>query len=323
MNARFLQTARVFLLILSLASCAIKRPAQDFKKFQDLEAQNATPVEERSDAQMEFPVTPGLTASPQENPSTKRPGITLVLGGAGVASYATVGLLKRLKTEGVKIDLIVASGWPAVFATGYGLLKSVHDLEWFAMRLEAADFKKACSVKGSEEVGEISKLMESFFKKSELQEARIPIVIVPGNTEREWSGAFDSGDWSTPLLRTLALPGLYRSFPEDPDAKIKSYSITAVPTSEAKKRGASPIFAVEMYADYLEHFKALKNEGKKPTIRGVYLASLRKAIREDLAAADRSFHITLKQAPLDYTQKRAAILAGSQLGGQIIQKLNN
>ena len=78
-----------------------------------------------------------------------------------------------------------------------------------------------------------------------------------------------------------------------------------------------------MYSDYLEHFKALKNEGKKPTVRGVYLASLRKAIREDLAAADRSFHITLKQAPLDYTQKRAAILAGSQLGGQIIQKLNN
>ncbi|NBT59026.1 hypothetical protein EBT16_09615, partial [bacterium] len=217
MNGPLLQTAKFFLLTVLLASCAIKRPAQDFKKFQDLEAQNSTPLEERSESQMEFPVTPGLAATPQENPSTKRPGITLVLGGAGVASYATVGLLKRLKTEGVKIDLIVASGWPAVFATGYGLLKSVHDLEWFAMRLEETDFKKACSVKGSEELGEISKLIESFFKKSELQETRIPIVIVPGNTEREGSGAFDSGDWATPLLRTVALPGLYRKFPEDPD----------------------------------------------------------------------------------------------------------
>ena len=57
-----------------------------------------------------------------------------------LASFATVGLLKRFHQEGVKIDFIVATGWPALFALGEGFLKSVHDLEWFAMRLKANEF---------------------------------------------------------------------------------------------------------------------------------------------------------------------------------------
>lgn len=323
MSGIFRQTILVLGFSGLLVSCAIKRPAPDFKKFQDLENTQSSPVDQSSESQMEFPVTPGMAAAPGENTSTKRPGITLVLGGAGVSSFATVGILKRLKNEGVKIDLIVASGWPALFAVGYGFLKSVHDLEWFAMRLEEIDFKKACSLKSQQEQGEISKLIESFFKKSQLEEARIPVVIVPGNTEREWQGAYDSGDWKVPVLRAMAFPGFYRPFADDPQLSVKSFQLTALPVAEAKKRGASPIFSVEMYGDYLQFFKGVKNEGKKSTIRGVFLASLRKAIRDEQGQADRAFRVELKKGPLDYSQKRAAILAGFQLAGQMIQSLSN
>jgi len=310
-------------LIFGLSACAIKRSAPDFKTFQDLENVDSTPVQADSDTRMEFPITPGATASHSESSFAKKPGITLVLGGAGVASFATVGLLKRLKMEGVKIDLIVASGWPALFALGYGFFKSVHDLEWFAMRLQSEDFEKACKLKKGEEEGTLSKLIESFLKKKDLRDSQVPIVIVAGNTEKEKQGVFDSGDWTSPLRKTLALPGLYRNFPEQDSSFPSAFDLQSIGVSEAKKRGAYPIFAVQMYTDYLSFSKGAKDSPKKPTIRNVFLASLRKNIREELSQSDGAFQVELKASPLDFSQKRAAILAGSVQAVQILQRLGS
>ncbi|MFM8270127.1 MAG: hypothetical protein ACKN9V_08065, partial [Pseudomonadota bacterium] len=249
----------------------------------------------------------GATANSTENSYAKKTGINLVLEGAGVASFATVGLLKRLKAEGVKIDLIIATGWPALFSLGYGFFKSVHDLEWFAMRLQSEDFEKATK-------GNLSKLIESFLKKKDLRDSHIPLVLVVGNTEKEKQGVFDSGEWTDPLLKTMPLPGLYRKFPEEKLSSPKSFDLQSLGVSEAKKRGAYPVFAVNMYKDYLER-------SKTPTGSNIFLASLRKNIREELAEADGVFQIELKAGPLDFSQKRAAILAGSTQAVQILKKL--
>ncbi|NBT58926.1 hypothetical protein EBT16_09105 [bacterium] len=304
----------LLLIAFFVSACAIKRSKPDFKTFEELE---------QTDTQMEFPITPGGKTTPSETALTKKNGITLVLGGAGIASFATVGLLKRLKTEGVKVDLIVASGWPAMFALAYGSFKSVHDLEWFAMRLQSEDFEKACRIKKGTDLGSLSKLVESFLKKKELQDSQIPIVIVAGNTENEKQGVFDSGDWSTPLLKTLPLPGLYRGFPEQNGSFPGVFDLQSFGVSEARKRGASPIFVVNMYSDYLNFFKdsSQKENPEKPTIRKIFLASLRKNIREEAGQADGVFEVELKGNPLDFSRKRAAFLAGSQKAVQIIRKI--
>ncbi len=321
MNARKHPFLLSLLLILNLSACAIKRPGSDLKTFQDLENVDSSPVQVDSDTRMEFPVTPGAAAGSSEGSFAKKPGITLVLGGAGVASFATVGLLKRLKMEGVKIDLIVASGWPALFALGYGFFKSVHDLEWFAMRLQNEDFEKACNLKKGEEEGALSKLIESFLKKKDLRDSQTPIVIVAGNTEKEKQGVFDSGEWVDPVLKTLAVPGLYRNFPEQDISVPKSFDLQSLGVSEAKKRGAYPILAVQMYSDYINFSKGSKENPKKPTIRNIFLASLRKNIREELAQAEGAFQVELKAAPLDFSQKRAAILAGSVQAAQMLKRI--
>ncbi|NBX76195.1 MAG: hypothetical protein EBQ92_06540 [Proteobacteria bacterium] len=321
MSARKLPFLFCFYLILSLSACAIKRPTPDFKPFQDLENVDSSPVQTDSDTRMEFPITPGAAAGNSESSFAKKPGITLVLGGAGVASFATVGLLKRLKKEGVKIDLIVATGWPAVFALGYGFFKSVHDLEWFAMRLQSEDFEKACKLKKGEDEGELSKLIESFLKKKDLRDSQTPVILVVGNTEKEKQGVFDSGEWVEPILKTLAVPGLYRSFPEQESSSLQAFDLQALGVSEAKKRGAYPVFAVQMYSDYIGFSKSAKESPKKPTIRNVFLASLRKNIREELAQAEGAFQVELKASPLDFSQKRAAILAGSVQAAQILKRI--
>jgi len=298
---RYLNTVKPFLLffLVFLTSCAIKRPAPDFKELQELEAVNSSPVESPSDSQMEFPITPGASAPSSEQTSTKKPGITLVLGGAGVASFATVGLLKRLKSEGIKVDLIVASGWPAVFALGYGFLRSVHDLEWLAMRLQDVDLKKLSS-------GSISKLIESFFKKNDLQETRVPVVVVTRDLDSGKLDLIDSGPWREALLKAFAIPGLYRAFP---DKKLESIPLGV---AEAQKRSTSPIFVVQMYSDYL----AL------PKGKSDFLADFQKSLKEEASRGDFNLDIKLGGTPLDLSKKRAAIVAGAQVGGQIASKLN-
>ena len=309
---------------LGLTSCAFKRPQPDFKTFQDLENINSSRVEENSDNQLEFPVTPGGTANSSENPTSKRPGITLVLGGAGVSSFATVGLLKRLKNEGVKVDLIVASGWPALFSVAYGFFKSTHDLEWFAMRLDETDFKKICNLKKKEELGTFSSLVESFLKKSDLKESRIPIVIVANNSEKEPMGPSDSGDWKAPLLKTMALPGMYRGFPVlEKKHSSQSFDLDALGVNEAKKRQAAPIFVVQMYDDYLEFFKVPNKKEDQLSLRATFLAALRKSIKEETSQADKAYQVALKASPFDFSKKRAAILSGSAVGAQIIKSLLN
>lgn len=298
---RYLSCVKFFLFfftLLSLTSCAIKRPTPDFKELQELEAINSSPVETPSDTQIEFPITPGASVPANEQTSTKRPGIALVLGGAGVASFATVGLLKRLKSEGIKVDLIVASGWPSIFALGYGFLRSVHDLEWFAMRLQDVDFKKLGS-------GSVSKLVESFFKKGDLKDTRVPVVVITRDLESGKSVLFDSGNWIEALSKAFAIPGLYQP--------VSNKRLEPIPlgVGEAQKRSSSPVFVVQMYSDYL----ALP-EGKSD-----FLADFQKSLKEEASQGDFNLEVKVGGGPLDFSKKRAAIVAGAQVGGQIAGKL--
>src|SRR5687768_9980890 len=112
--------------------------------------------------------------------------IGLVLGGAGVASFATVGILKRLQQEGINVDFIVSTGWPALFSLGYGFLKSVHDLEWFAMRLNEKDFYAAGLFEVTREYAshdKLSTLIENAFPQKDLSDSKLPVLISATNIE--------------------------------------------------------------------------------------------------------------------------------------------
>jgi len=310
------------LTLFFLSGCVLGRKRADFTQFEKLENQNSTKVESSQNNQMEFPITPGATASYGEKPEVQGQSVTLVLGGAGVASFATVGLLKRFKEEGIKIDSIVASGWPALFALGYGSLKSVHDLEWFAMRLQDQDFSKACSVKRKQEVGELSKFIQEFLKIEDLKDTRIPIVLMTNNTELGEEHAYESGDWRSPLLRTMSLPGLYRPFPKEEGIK-NSFQIKALDVAEARRKGNSPIIVLNMYSDYLEYFKVSRKEAGDSAYRAIFLGTFRRSLREEMANSSHSASIDLKTGPLDFSKKRAAIFAGSSAASKIIKKLIN
>jgi predicted acylesterase/phospholipase RssA len=280
------------------------------------------------------PETPG--GQPQEMPATSEstqavPGvpiegpaepqrIALVLGGAGVASFATVGLLKRFQEEGVAIDFIITTGWPTLFTLGYGFTKSVHDLEWFASRLKEKDFHSASIFRKGESSVEdrLGGIIGSTFRQASLDESKIPVVISATNTELGDSDVYERGDWKEPLLKTMSVPGIYRPL-VSPGGNEWVQSLRGLDVEEASRRGARVIIAVDMYGDYLESFKGKKEGG---VFRKIYSTELRKKIAKELKTATFSGKITLGKPPGDFAARRAAILAGYKEGTRLVKELH-
>lgn len=252
--------------------------------------------------------------------------VGLVLGGAGVASFATIGIFKRFQEEGIIVDYIVTTGWPTLFALGYSYMKSVHDLEWFATRLKDKDFYQVgifSPDSGYASHEKLSALMESSFKRYGLEEGKVPIIISATNTEPGSPAdveVFDKGDWRTPLLRTMSVPGIYRPYPSVDESKKTQEWITSlqgIDVEEGKKRGSETVVAIEMYEDYFQFLKSGKRDSSDQVFRKLYFNQLRKTMANEMKLATIPGKIAIGAPPTDLASKRVAIFAGYKEAARI------
>lgn len=284
-----------------------------------LSEQNSTKKEEPL-------IPPGISAIPVEPPkppSGDAVHVGLVLGGAGVASFATVGILKRFHEEGIVVDYIVTTGWPTLFSLAYSYMKSVHDMEWFAMRLNEKDFYKAGIF--SPETGyasheKLSSLVETAFQQRGLEDGKVPVVVSATNTEPGDPEISDKGDWRIPLLKTMSVPGIYRPYPSGNTTEWIT-SLQGIDVEEGMKRGAKTVVAVEMYDDYFHFLKTGKKDSSDQVFRKLYLNQLRKTIAKELSLATLTGRIALGGSPTDFSQKRAAVFAGYKEGARLARQI--
>jgi NTE family protein len=267
----------------------------------------------------DVPVTPKEDAPTR--PLEKRK-ITLVLGGAGVASFATVGLLKRLIEEHIEVESIVATGWPALFAVGYGFTRSIHDLEWFAMRVQEKDLFRSTfwDLRRQEANQEqLQQFLAKAFGQRDLEESTVPVVIAVTNVETAQPVAYDRGEWREPVLKTMAVPGIFRPYPQEGDREYIA-SLRGLDVDEALRRGAEVVVAVEMYDDYLQELGKDLNRGQmggEKTFRQLYLTQLRTSLKRELELANVSGSVRLGKPPMALQAKRAAIQAGYNEGKRL------
>lgn len=258
-------------------------------------------------------------------PTTDKKKISLVLGGAGISSFATIGLLKRLHEEGIEIESVTTTGWPTLFVLASGFLKSIHDVEWFAMRLQEKDFYSVSIFDTSHEYSgseKIPSIIESNFKQKEISDSKFPLIISSANIGTEECYTFDRGDWRTPLLKTMAAPGIFRPYPQGKNQE-PIQSLQGINVDEAKKRGGKIIVAVEMYGDYVDFLKSGKKDSSNGTFRQLYLASLRKGLNKELKEANLEGHVQILASPTNFTQKRLAIFAGYKEGARLAKAIRS
>lgn len=308
-----LRNTLYLLFLLSFLGCAGKRPVADQPPAP---VQGPEPIAEPNQPSGQQP-TPV--------PSRNEVPVALVLGGAGVASFATVGIFKRLQEEGVRVDFIVTTGWPTLFCLGHGFLKSVHDLEWFATRLKETDLYQVGifdSKKGFSSHDNLSSLIENAFKQREIQESRVPLIISATNTELGEPETFDRGEWREPLLKTMSIPGIYRPYKVEAGKEWVT-SLQGLDVEEAVRRGAKYIVAIQMYDDYFRYLKNAEVKETQKLFRQLYLAQLKRSIQKELKQANLIIHIPLDKQPGDFSAKRAAILAGYREGGRIARLIRS
>lgn len=305
----------VTLVFLLLTSCASKRPTSPEP------IPPPTPDPSVSQKSSEAP-TPSTVPEPPK-PSDDTPRITLVLGGAGVATFATVGLLKRFAEEGIIIEQIIATGWPALFALGYGFSKSVHDVEWFAMRLTDKDFYKTgifSAGDGYASTDALSKLIDTTYKQSDFLQSKVPVVISANPTEGGDRELYSSGDWRAPLLKTMSVPGIFRPYPQEKDKEWIN-SQHGIDVTEAIRREAKHIVAVDMYADYLGFIKNSRKDTSDNVFRRLYLVQLKKSIDAEMKQAEVTGEIKTGSSPVDFNAKRLAIFAGYKEGARLAKAI--
>lgn len=261
--------------------------------------------------------------TPEGARPAKNNRISLVLGGAGVASYATVGMLKKFNEEGIEIEFIVATGWPTVFALANGFLKSVHDLEWFATRLDKEGFEKMGAVDFRKEIDPseaLPKIILDSFSQTLLSQGRVPVVIAATNTDLGEPDVFGSGEWKEPLLRTISVPGIYRKFPAERGTGWIQ-GLQGLDVREAVRRGAGVVVAVSMYDDFVQGLSKKPTKGDDELLRRVYAAQIRKSTQEAIKQSSISATIALQKDAADFSAKRTAILAGYREAARIVKKL--
>lgn len=252
--------------------------------------------------------------------SSRSNKITLVVGGVGVASFATVGMLKKFYEENVEVEAVIATGWPALFALANGYLKSIHDLEWFATRLDKKDFEKMGAVDFRRDIDpsqELPSLVASSFPQTLLSQARVPVVLSATNTDLGEPDVFSSGEWKEPLLRTVSAPGMYRKFPTERGTGWID-GLQALDVREALRRGAPVIYVVSMYDDYLNAVVAKKDD---ELTRRVFSSHMRKNAQLAMKQGTFSSNVVLGKDPADMTAKRSAIVAGYREAAGLIKKL--
>lgn len=310
-----------------LAGCASK-PRSSPSTFYLPQGQNSTPVQpgppQDPTSQLQTP-PPFSAVGPQEGPKHEVPTMALVLGGAGVASFGTVGLLKRFHEEGIKFDFIIASGWPALFGMGGSLMSSVHDLEWFAMRLQEKDLSSLASCSRSDEIsesGRITSLIENTFQGKSLSQASPPFTIAANNTDIGPHEITDSGDWKTALIKTMAIPGIYRPYPQG-DALGTIGTTVGINVDEALRRGAKIVVAVEMYDDYLVFSRKAKKASGDREAKKLFIGRMESEVAAQMSKATVTGRIVLGKDPDNLAIKRNAIVAGYKEGARIARQLRS
>ncbi len=269
------------------------------------------------------PVTSPLPPqTPTASPAPLKIG--LVLGGAGVASFATVGLLKRFHQEGVQIEFIIATGWPALFALGEGYFKSVHDLEWFAMRLKTSEFFGTGLFDFSKDFSSHDKLAaalrEAFKPYNSLGDSKIPVILTASPVGQKEVEVFTSGEWEAPVLKAMSVPGIYRPYPPGTQGGWVS-SINGVDVKEGLKRRTTGIVAVDMYEDYLKYLTKNPMDGSAAVFRSLFGSQFRENLQAQMALTPLRGKIVLNVNPSELDRRREAILAGFKEGARLITEL--
>lgn len=245
-------------------------------------------------------------------------GVVIVAGGAGVASFGLIGVLQRFQVERIKVDAVITTGWPSLVGLGFGLLRSIHDVEWMASRLTEKDLEGLGGFTSEQKLLDaprFSKLMESNFGNREINQSRIPIAIAAVNTDLGKPDVYDRGDWRYPLGKTFSIPGIYR-----PAVDFDLREVQAVDMREALRR-SRVVILLNFYEDFWSAVEQSKRKLSSTASMKAYVKRLKEDFSEEAKEATLVGKVTLGKDFDDLSLRRLAIVLGQKEGQRLAKEI--
>ena len=173
--------------------------------------------------------------------------IALVLSGGSARGLAHLGVLKVLKREGFKFDLVVGSSIGALIAATYCLDIPLEHLEAIALKTTAADLIDiTISRMGLTEGNKLENVIKKAVDGKTFEDVRIPLAITAVDIETGEDMYFTSGDMVKLIKASCSLPGIFK--PVEYNGKLLADGGLRhhLPIAIAEKMGADFIVGVDV-----------------------------------------------------------------------------
>ncbi len=240
--------------------------------------------------------------------------LALVLGAGGARGLAHIGVLKVLKREGVKVDLIVGASIGAVIGGMYAQCldpdivekKMLSYIEGFGIKTKWLNFLddsdprerhfmfrdlsdyvklqlaglKALTTASLEEEEVLSVPLTHFLDDDIIENCKMPFAAIALDLENGQTVALTEGSILDAVYASSAVQGVFPPLVRDGSMLIDGGAVAVVPVEEAKNLGARQVIAVDVFLDIGRETK--------------FNNSLQVMIRTDILCQDRLRKMELK-----------------------------
>jgi len=171
----------------------------------------------------------------------------LVLSGGSARGLAHLGVIKVLKEEGFKFDLVVGTSIGALIGAIYCLDVPIEEIEKIALKTNAMDLLDiTISRLGLTEGNRLENIIRQSTQNKGFKDVKIPLAITAVDVETGDELYFTSGDLVKTIKASCSLPGIFRPVELNGKVLIDGGMKQHLPVDIAKKLGADFIVGVDV-----------------------------------------------------------------------------
>ena len=177
--------------------------------------------------------------------------ITLALGGGGAKGNAHIGVLRRLEEEGFKIRAVAGTSFGGIVAVMYAAGYAPDEIEGNFARVDQARLYGRSLEENSSLMGlaGVRKWLDEVLPGRTFADLKIPCAVTAVDLNCGCEVILDDGPVKDALLATIAVPGIFPSYPWQEWVLVDGGVLDPIPVSVARSLIPSlPVVAVSLHA---------------------------------------------------------------------------
>jgi NTE family protein len=186
--------------------------------------------------------------------------ITIALGAGGAKGNAHIGVLRRLEKEGFKIRAVAGTSFGGIVAAMYAAGHSPDEIEdIFAKVDQSSLYGRSASERPSLlGLSGVRRWMDQVMPNSTFEELLLPCAVCAVDLNCGCEVVLDHGLVKEALMATIAVPGIFPSYPRGDCELVDSGVLNPVPVSLARALAPTlPVVAVALQEPMGEPARAI------------------------------------------------------------------